>query len=325
MMWQTIGHERAQRFLQRAIARQSLGHATLLAGPQSVGKTTLALDVTAALLCSERSEGACWQCTHCKGVQRRLHSDLHLVELEEGRKTIRVEQIAALQRAVALRPYQAAQRVAIIRDAHLLQPEASQRLLKTLEEPPPYNTLILTATATHLLPATLVSRCQVMRLSALPQSLIRSTLIERGAPEQDAAFLAAASLGRLGWAISASQQPELREQEEAIVAVLIEILRSDRAARTALVDSLLNETSDLERLFELWNEWWRSLLLFQAGAADDDKGISQALGDSAGMASSPSEIVRVIKRIDETREWVRANVNPRLALETLVLHLPAAS
>lgn len=324
-MWRTIGHERAQRFLQRAIAREALGHAILLAGPQSVGKRTLAFDVTAALLCSDPSAGACWQCTHCKGVQRRQHPDLHIVELEEGRKSIRMEQIAALQGAVALRPYQAARRVAVIRDAHFLQPEAGQRLLKTLEEPPPHNTLILTASATHLLPATLVSRCQVLRLSALPQSLIRATLVEQGVPEQDAAFLAAASLGRMGWAIKASRDPELREQEEAIVGALVETLRSDRAARVALVDSILNEVTDLERLFELWSEWWRSLLLYQAGVADGIGEAGHALGEYAGVATTPSDVVNVIKRIDETREWVRANVNARLALETLVLHLPAAS
>ena len=169
-----------RQFLQRAIAQRSLGHAILLAGPQSIGKRTLALDLTAALLCNAQPGDPCWECIQCKGVLRQQHPDLHLVELEEGRKSIRMEQVAALQRAVALRPYQAAQRVSLIFDAHLLQPEASQRLLKTLEEPPPHNTLVLTATSTHLLPQTLLSRCQVWRLTALPQRLVQSTLEQRG-------------------------------------------------------------------------------------------------------------------------------------------------
>lgn len=323
-MWRTVGHERVLRFLQRAIAHGSLGHAILFAGPPSVGKRTLALDLTAALLCDVQSGVPCWECSQCKGISRQQHPDFHVIGLDEGRKSIRMEQVAALQQAVALRPYQATQRVSLILDAHLLQPEAGQRLLKTLEEPPPQNTLVLTAQSTHLLPQTLLSRCQVWRLSALPSRVVQSVLVERGVSQQEAAFLAAASLGRLGWAIDASEQPELREQEETIVRALVDTLQADRAARGALVDQLLDEVTDLERLFELWSEWWRSLLLRAMDMPDkSDDGL--ALGNLADMNITPGEVVGIIKRIDEAREWVRANVNARLALESLVLHLPEAS
>lgn len=313
------------RFLQRAISRQALGHAILFAGPESVGKRTLALDLTAALLCSARTQAPCLECPQCKGVARLQHPDLHLVALEEGRKSIRMEQVAALQQAVGLRPYQAAQRVSIILDAHLLQPEASQRLLKTLEEPPPLNTLILTATATHLMPQTLLSRCQVWRLTGLPRALIQAELERRGVTQRDAAFIAAASLGRMGWAIDASMHPELREEEESLVQLLMQTLRADRVARLEFVDQLLDDVSDLDRLFDLWSEWWRYFLLAQAGMPGGGAGDQHAMIEDVELSISPQETVGVIKRIDETREWVRANVNVRLALETLALHLPEAS
>lgn len=324
-MWRTVGHERVQRFLQRALAQDALGHAILFAGPAAVGKRTLALDLTAALLCEVQPNDPCWECIQCKGVARLQYPDLHLVELEEGRRSIRMEQVAALQQAVALRPYQAAQRVSVILDAHLLQPEASQRLLKTLEEPPAQNTLILTAASTHLMPQTLLSRCQVWRLTGLPRRLVQSELERRGVPQPDAAFLAAASLGRMGWAIAASMDPELREQEESLVRSLIQTLHADRASRMEIIDLLLDDLSDVDRLFDLWSEWWRSFLLVQAGMSDHDSDTSPAMGHEVELSISPQEAVSVIKRIDEAREWVRANVNVRLALETLALHLPEAS
>lgn len=324
-MWRTVGHERVLRYLQRALSQQSLGHAALFAGPSSIGKRTLAFDLAAALLCGDQAQAPCWECSQCKGILREQHPDFHLVALEEGRKTIRMEQVAALQRAAALKPYQAAQRVSLILDAHLLQPEAAQRLLKTLEEPPAHNTLILTAISTHLLPQTLLSRCQVWRLTALPHRVVQTALTERGVPLQEAAFLAAASLGRLGWAIEASEHPELREQEESMVAALVNALNADRAARAALVDQLLDEAPDLDRLFDLWCEWWRSLLVRQVRGPMDAGNDDHAFGTNANLNISPQEVVSVIKRIDEAREWVRANVNARLALESLVLHLPEAS
>lgn len=324
-MWRTVGHQRVLRFLRRAINQQALGHAILFAGPESIGKRTLALDLTAALLCDTTGHDPCWECAQCKGVARLQHPDLHLVELEEGRKSIRMEQVAALQQAVSLRPYQATQRVSVILDAHLLQPEAGQRLLKTLEEPPALNTLILTATSTHLIPQTLLSRCQVWRLTALPRHLVQSELERRGVPQHDAAFLAAASLGRMGWAIDASIHPDLREQEEALVRLLIQTLQADRVARMELVDVLLDNAAELDRLFDLWSEWWRSFLLAQAGVPGGEDDNKHALVKDVELSISPEEAVGVIKRIDETREWVRANVNVRLALETLALHLPEAS
>ena len=115
------------------------------------------------------------------------------------------------------------------------------------------------------------------------------------------------------------------QQEESIIRALVETLQADRAARIALVDQLLNDVSDLERLFELWSEWWRSLLLHQAGVSTEPGLDNYALGNETTIAVSPQEVVKAIKRIDEAREWVRANVNARLALETLVLHLPEAS
>ena len=336
-MWRTIGHERELRFLQRALAQRALSHALLLVGPQAIGKTTLAIDLAAALLCRVRHNEPCWECQACRGVSRRQHADFHLVQLEEDRKSIRMEQIGALQQAVALRPYQSEQRVSLILQAHLLQPEASQRLLKTLEEPPAYNTLILTAESTHLLPQTLVSRCQVWRLTALPRRVVQATLEARGTPQQDAAFLAAASLGRLGWALQAATNPEVREQEEGMVRALVESLQVDRAARTKWVDQLLDEASDLERLFDLWIEWWRSCLLSHTGASREadsdsssencgnDNASAQEFGRVVGLSFSILECVTAIKRIHEARDWIRANVSPRLALETLVLHLPETS
>ena len=119
--------------------------------------------------------------------------------------------------------------------------------------------------------------------------------------------------------------PDLREQEEALVRLLIQTLQADRVARMELVDVLLDNTAELDRLFDLWSEWWRSFLLAQAGVPGGEDDNSHALVKDVELSISPQEAVGVIKRIDETREWVRANVNVRLALETLALHLPEAS
>jgi len=321
-MWKTIGHETVVRYFQRALARGEIGHAYLFVGLEGVGKATLATDMAAALLCPLQLADPCGECSACLAVARWQHPDLHIIHIEEGRKSIRTQQIAELQHTVALRPLRSPLRVSLIFDAQVLQPEAAQRLLKTLEEPPEHNVLILTATDAHALPATLVSRCQVWRLSPLPQALIERTLVQHGIPQPQAASLAAASRGRLGWALRAAQAEGVLSQYERALDELVMILEMDALQRINRIDRLLEQNTDVPTLLELWGEWWRALLLVRAGLPSGlATSRTTALMDFAAVLPYAS-IAQALRATWEAQDWVRANVSSRLALETLVLQLP---
>ncbi|MEJ0021289.1 MAG: AAA family ATPase [Candidatus Doudnabacteria bacterium] len=139
--WQIAGHKRQIEFLENAVKKGRLAHAYTFAGPDSVGKKTIALKLAYALL-----EG-----------EREFHPDLLEINGEAG---IKIEQIRELVYKLSLKPYQAKYKIAVIDQAENLNTEAANALLKTLEEAK-HNTIIILVTANpNRLPKTIISRTQ---------------------------------------------------------------------------------------------------------------------------------------------------------------------
>lgn len=145
-------------------------HALLLTGNPGMGKRQFSIALAEALLCSQPSDngGACGQCHACQLLQAESHPDFHLVEPEEAGKAIKIDQIRTLiNKLVSLKShYEGGYKVAIIQPADAMNTASANSLLKTLEEPPVNTVLILASSNPSVLPATIRSRCQVIRMDA---------------------------------------------------------------------------------------------------------------------------------------------------------------
>ena len=118
-MWQTIGHEKAVRALQRGLQEGRLSHAYLLVGPAQVGKMTLALDLARLVNCAGE-DSPCGDRSQCRRVSDSLHTDVHVLGLEaqkggsgRTRVAIGIDQIRTVQREASLKPYEGRYRVFI--------------------------------------------------------------------------------------------------------------------------------------------------------------------------------------------------------------------
>ena len=167
-MWQLTGHSRAIGLLRQSLGSGRLSHAYLFVGPAHVGKFTLALNLAQAVNC-DGGDPPCQECVPCRRIAAAKHADIHIVDLlSVEKKEIGIRQVADMQTAAHLPPFEGRHKVFIFDRAELLSHEAANSLLKTLEEPPP-NVLIilLTARESALLP-TIASRCQRVELRPLP-------------------------------------------------------------------------------------------------------------------------------------------------------------
>ena len=211
-MWRTAGQDRIIGFLKDSMARHSLAHAYLLAGPPHIGKMTLALDLACALNCGE-GNSPCGSCRACQRIQQGKYPDVIVIDKYAGRDQkdrrkateIGIDTVRELlQRGSSLPPYEGNYKVFIIDDADLMSAEAANCLLKTLEEPPQHVIiLLLTARENALLP-TVVSRCQRFELKPVAVAEIESRLqIIDGLNTDKIKLLSRLSGGCLGWAISA--------------------------------------------------------------------------------------------------------------------------
>ena len=167
---ETLGQDHLIARLQPALEQGRESHAYLLTGPPHVGKLTLAREIAQAVNCLQGPGAPCGQCGQCQRIADGLHADVRVVDIEftrrvEGRDNvtaITINAIRELERTVNLNPFEGARTVIIIDGAASMGPEASNALLKTLEEPPAGVLFLLLAEDEDALLSTIRSRCQTL-------------------------------------------------------------------------------------------------------------------------------------------------------------------
>ena len=336
-MWRTVGHEKAINTLRRALGGGMLSHAYLFAGPRHVGKMTLALDLARAVNCLEESADnrPCDDCNQCRRIADGLHADIRVVGLEaqdsgtgRTRVNISIDQVRRVQRDASLKPYEGAYRVFIFDGAERLSEEAANSLLKILEEPPDRVILVLLGSSGGGMLPTIVSRCQQMELRPLPLSLVARELeTHHGADPEKAEEIARLSAGRLGWAVQAATEPELLEHRAERLATIEDTVRGGLEVRFSYAADLASvfsrDRNAARQEVALWLDWWRDVMVIREGVPELVGNLSRTENLRAVAQSlSSAQIAAAINAIQRIAGYLERNVNPRLALEELMLVLP---
>jgi DNA polymerase-3 subunit delta' len=325
--WGMIGHEWAVTLLRRRLAAGRIAHAYLFAGLPGVGKTRLAIKLAQALNC-EAVDPPCGQCPACTRISAGAHPDVRLIRGEGAGGSLKIDQIRDLQREAVLAPYAGRYRVYCLRRTDLASIEAANSLLKTLEEPPGHVVLVLTAVSVESLPPTVVSRCQRLDLRPAPLYQVEAALRRRGVVAEEARLLARLSGGRVGWALNACQDRTVMDRRNTALDEMGRLLAAGRVERLAFAAEASRDVAACRDLLEQWAGWWRDLLLVSAGldagraATNIDR--EKELGPWARVVDV-TEARRILAALITTVEQLDANVNPRLALEGLLLKLPLAA
>jgi DNA polymerase-3 subunit delta' len=231
-------------------------HALLFVGPGSVGKTTLALDLAAALLCTAEPASArpCRECRGCRMVESGNHPDLHRLGPEGPGGQIRIGErsnpdpgtVRGLVAALALLPVEGGARVAIVEHADRMNEDAQSALLKTLEEPPSGVTIMLCADEEALLLPTVRSRCARVRLGPVGPRDVELILDELGvADAPTAARLGRLSGGRPGVALSYARNPTADLARGEIARTLLDLVSAPRARRLSVIRDVLGQAGEI--------------------------------------------------------------------------------
>jgi DNA polymerase III delta' subunit len=240
-----------------ALVQGAAPHAILIVGPPAVGKTTLADDLAAGLLClaADSADRPCRVCRGCRLAAAGNHPDLHrlgpdgpggqVVIGESGRPAVRG--VRNLVAELAYLPVEGGHRVAIVEHAERMNEDAQNALLKTLEEPGDGVTLILCADDEDRLLPTVRSRCVRLRVAPLGIRSIEELLGDRGVADSvTAARLARLAAGRPGLALTYARVPEAVTIHDEIARILLDLLGASRSARLVAGRELIERAAALE-------------------------------------------------------------------------------
>jgi len=291
-----IGHQKQWQFLRKSLELGKRAHAYLFSGETQLGKKKFALEF-AKLINGENFDFG--------------HPDLILIEPYEGRE-IQIIQIRELIQKLSLKPYSAFLKVAMIDQAHLMNSEAQNCFLKTLEEPKGNTILILITEAPETLFPTIRSRCEIIKFYPVKISEIENYLESQGISKEKSKAIARLSLGRPGLAIDFLTNPQKLENQKKIIEELIKISsgKTSLSLRFQYAKDLVMNP-ELSEILNIWLSYFRTLLLEQFLPPEVKK-----------PEYSFSKLKNIIKQIQNTNFLISTkNINPRLALEILMLQL----
>lgn len=328
MSWDFIGQPTAVALLQRQLAARRPSHAYLFAGPQGIGKHTLALAFVQSLFCERPPTPgeACGTCPSCKMVIREQHPDLILLATDSG-GSLKIDAVRSLEHDLSLSPYQSSFRVGLLLDFELATISAQNALLKTLEEAPEHAILLLTTRDIQNLLPTIVSRCQVVPLRPVPAAELAGALMARtGADAKRAALLAELSAGRPGYALQLAQDETLMGRREQFASTAFSLFSANRRERLTIATELSDDHVKLQEYLLQWLSLWRDVLLM--GCGDDTHVVNRDWAFRLKPLSRVLPPVQVLEQIDHLQEaltLLTGNVNARLLTEVLLLDWPKAA
>ena len=151
-----LGNEKNKEILKKTVELSQISHSYLFWGIEGIGKKLIAMEFAQKILCINEKKENC-NCKSCIEFESNNNPDFSIINADEGK--IKIEQIREMQRKIAEKPIISDKKVYIINDADKMTTEAQNCLLKTLEEPPEYITMILICSNENNLLSTIKSRC----------------------------------------------------------------------------------------------------------------------------------------------------------------------
>ncbi|NMF00072.1 DNA polymerase III subunit delta' [Aneurinibacillus aneurinilyticus] len=323
MMWSEFAAQRqAAELLHRSLRNDRLSHAYLFSGVRGAGKRKMAKHLAQAVFCLRRDGDSCGECKNCRLIEEGNHLDVHWIEPEKN--IIRIKQIEDLQKKFSYRAAESSHKVYIMEEAEKMNQEATNRLLKFLEEPPQGVVAILLTSNIHDLLPTVLSRCQIVSFHAPSPEAIAERLEQEGI-KQGLARAAARIANDMDEARTLCQLESFAHLRSLVIQLSEDIMERGTYALVTIHDKLLKQEKDPDKIdlfLDLLLLWFRDLLLFLLGQESQITNNDQMEPiQKQALRISQRRLVDGMGTILVTKNRLTHYANLQLSLEDMVLRL----
>ncbi len=285
-----IGNDEIQNLLKQAIKNNRTSHSYLFVGTEGIGKKQIAKEFAKALLCLNNDK-YCNTCKSCIEFDDNNNPDFVILEPDEN--SIKIEQIREIQRKVVEKPIISNQKVYIIDNSDKMTTEAQNCLLKTLEEPPKYITIILIGTNENAFLSTIKSRCTILRFKDIPQHKIEEYLDTQQIYFKDKRILKACG-GSIGKALEIKDRQEEYESIHEFIENLAQENIIDIFQKTQI---LFNSKERIQDILQYIN-----ILLLE-------------------MAKENYKYSECIEIVEDTKKRLQSNANYDMTIDNMLLKM----
>ncbi len=296
--WSIIGHEKQLTQIEKDIETGNLAHAYLLAGPNSIGKSTVIKKMASILQCKN---DFCYTCKDCKQIEKGSHPDT--IELVDDKESIKIDTVRRLVEMLGM-TRRSQYRILLIQKLERMTLDAANSFLKTLEEPIGKTIFIMTTDKPRFILPTILSRVRLVKFSSVSVGFLESKLKDLF-PDKDPDIISKASLfssGRTGRAVRLMENPDALLGYVKVYNDVCDLLKTKNMAnRFSYVDRVVSEEVNVDVFFDMLAHVLRNKVL--EGDVNTEKHL------------------KTLSKISETGILLGKNINSKLALENLMFNL----
>ncbi len=316
------GHEDVIGLLRLAMNREKLAHGYIFEGVSGCGKRLVARELAKALLCESGRDEGCGHCQSCLKFETQNHPDY--LEIEPDGKSVKVEQIESLQSFVMIKPYSGARKVVVVDEAQTMTASAQNRLLKLIEEPPAYATLIFVTTQADALLPTIMSRCQVLSFSRLKPAVIETWLVETQGVEAGVARVASNFAdGSISKALMLATSEVFTQTRQDAIDIIRALMKRDPLEGLLKLQKYGADKVLATSLIELMIIWYRDISALSINPESAKIFSQDKRADLIGLLekTQKSPWLDCLDVLDQTARALNSNANTSLAMHAMALKI----
>ena len=292
MFDEIIGNDKIKEALEKTVNENKVSHSYMFVGIDGIGKQLVAKKFAQAILCTKETEKSCNQCKSCIEFMSNNHPDF--LYLEPDGNSIKIEQIRYLQRKIQEKPIISNKKVYIINDADKMTTEAQNCLLKTLEEPPEYGTIILIGSNENAFLNTIKSGCMKISFRPIESKYIKQYMEKIYDMKNISQNMLEAFQGSIGKAINLKDK---KEQYENIEKMIERLNKTDMTELIKLGEPLYQAKDEIINILDYMN-----IILLK-------------------LAKENTQYAKCINIIEDTKKRLKQNANYDMCIDNMILNM----